>query len=227
MDSKIYSWMEQYTGALRDTFGSRLWFVGLQGSYARGEATAQSDIDAVVILDRVSPEDLATYSAMLDRLPSRDKVCGFISGKDELFSWEPSDLFQFLYDTTPVLGSLEPLRERVSREDIRRAVWTGLCNVYHLCAHNMVHEKDSDILQGLYKSATFTLQAICYLQTGVYEKTREKLAARLQPDDRKILEWGHESRERPLSPEKFQFLSGNLLVWASERFRCLSKDIDC
>ena len=227
MDSKIHSWMEQYAGALQDTFGSRLWFVGLQGSYARGEATAQSDIDAVVILDRVSPEDLATYSAMLDRLPGRDKVCGFISGKDELFSWEPSDLFQFLYDTTPVLGSLEPLRERVSREDIRRAVWTGLCNAYHLCAHNMVHEKDPEILQGLYKSAAFTLQAICYLQTGVYEKTREKLAARLQPDDRKILEWGHESRERPLSPEKFQFLSGNLLVWASERFRCLSKDIDC
>ena len=227
MDSKIHSWMEQYAGALQDTFGSRLWFVGLQGSYARGEATAQSDIDAVVILDRVSPEDLATYSAMLDRLPGRDKVCGFISGKDELFSWEPSDLFQFLYDTTPVLGSLEPLRERVSREDIRRAVWTGLCNAYHLCAHNMVHEKDPEILQGLYKSAAFTLQAICYLQTGVYEKTREKLAARLQPDDRKILEWGHESRERPLSPQKFQFLSGNLLVWASERFRCLSKDIDC
>ena len=125
MDSKIYSWMEQYTGALRDTFGSRLWFVGLQGSYARGEATAQSDIDAVVILDRVSPADLAAYSAMLDRLPDRDKVCGFISGKDELFSWEPSDLFQFLYDTTPVLGSLELLRERVSREDIRRAAWTG------------------------------------------------------------------------------------------------------
>ena len=189
MDSKIHSWMEQYTGALRDTFGSRLWFVGLQGSYA------QSDIDAVVILDRVSPEDLASYSAMLDRLPDRDKVCGFISGKDELFSWGPSDLFQFLYDTTPVLGSLKPLRERVSREDIRRAVWTGLCNAYHLCAHNMVHEKDPEILQGLYKSAAFTLQAICYLQTGVYEKTREKLAARLQPDDRKILEWGRESRE--------------------------------
>lgn len=141
MDSKIHQWMEQYTRALRDTFGSRLWFVGLQGSYARGEATAQSDIDAVVILDRVSPADLAAYSAMLDRLPDRDKVCGFISGKDELFSWEPSDLFQFLYDTTPVLGSLKPLRERVSREDIRRAAWTGLCNVYHLCAHNMVHEK--------------------------------------------------------------------------------------
>lgn len=48
----IQSWMEQLAEELKNEFGSRLWFLGLQGSFGRGEGTAESDIDAVVILDR-------------------------------------------------------------------------------------------------------------------------------------------------------------------------------
>ena len=51
----IQSWMEQLAEELKNEFGSRLWFLGLQGSFGRGEGTAESDIDAVVILDRVDP----------------------------------------------------------------------------------------------------------------------------------------------------------------------------
>ena len=65
----IQSWMEQLAEELKNEFGSRLWFLGLQGSFGRGERTAESDIDAVVILDRVDPEDLQRYSGLLDRLP--------------------------------------------------------------------------------------------------------------------------------------------------------------
>jgi hypothetical protein len=33
---------------------------------------------------------------MIDTLPNRELICGFLSGKDELINWEPSDLFQYL-----------------------------------------------------------------------------------------------------------------------------------
>ena len=55
--------MKEYFGELRKIFGNRIWFVGLQGSYGRNEATEQSDIDAVVILDKVTLEDIKAYSA--------------------------------------------------------------------------------------------------------------------------------------------------------------------
>ena len=45
---------------LMETFGDRIMFIGLQGSRARGEATENSDVDAVVILDRVSYEDVVS-----------------------------------------------------------------------------------------------------------------------------------------------------------------------
>lgn len=48
---------------LNDTFGNRVWFVGLQGSYGRGEARDTSDIDVVVILDELSASDIGVYNA--------------------------------------------------------------------------------------------------------------------------------------------------------------------
>ena len=50
----ITAWINGFLKALHDTFGNRVWFVGLQGSYGRGEATETSDIDVVVILDELS-----------------------------------------------------------------------------------------------------------------------------------------------------------------------------
>ena len=39
---------------LRRNFGPRLRYVGLQGSYLRGEATEDSDLDVMVVLSRLS-----------------------------------------------------------------------------------------------------------------------------------------------------------------------------
>ena len=45
----ITLWTDRYMMALKDTFGDRIWFAGIQGSHGRGEATEDSDIDMVVI----------------------------------------------------------------------------------------------------------------------------------------------------------------------------------
>ena len=50
-------------------------------------------VDVVVILDELSVEDIQIYNAILDALPNRELICGFLSGKTEIFHWEPSDLF--------------------------------------------------------------------------------------------------------------------------------------
>ena len=102
MAFSIDRWMEEYRRAAEERFGERIWFMGLQGSYGRGEATEESDIDVVLILDRLDTSDLQEYSRMLDALPERNRICGFVSGREELLAWEPSDLFQFCHDTVPV-----------------------------------------------------------------------------------------------------------------------------
>ena len=171
----ITTWMNDFLQKLNHKFENRVWFVGLQGSYGRGEATETSDIDIVVILDELSVMDIQTYNDMLDTLAFRELICGFLSGKDEILNWEPSDLFQFYHDTTPIKGSLDDVLTVIDESAVNRAIKIGACNIFHGCVHNMLHEKSEDILRGLYKSASFVVQAIVFKQTGNYIKHQEEL----------------------------------------------------
>ena len=125
----ISIWMNDFLQSLQATFGERVWFVGLQGSYGRDEATESSDIDMVVILDALADTDIQKYNAILDTLPHREQICGFLSGKEELLAWEPSDLFQFYHDTTPIKGSLDDLLPLLDDAAVARAIKIGACNI--------------------------------------------------------------------------------------------------
>ena len=184
----INVWMNAFIQKLNEVFANRVWFVGLQGSYGRGEATESSDIDVVVILDELSTSDIQTYNDMLDTLPHRELICGFVSGKDEILNWEPSDLFQFYHDTTPIKGSLNDLLTLIDNTAIDRAIKTGAGNIYHGCVHNMLHEKSEEILKGLYKAASFVVQAIVFKQTGNYFKHQNQLLQVALPEERTIIE---------------------------------------
>ena len=184
----ITAWMQNFLQTLNETFANRVWFVGLQGSYGRGEATETSDIDIVVILDQLSAADIQKYNIMLDTLSNRELICGFLSGRDELLNWESSDLFQFFYDTTPIQGSLNELLALIDKSAVNRAIKIGACNIYHGCVHNMVHEKSEDILKELYKSASFVVQAIAFKQTGKYVKHQSELRDVVSIDERVIVD---------------------------------------
>ena len=183
----ITTWMNNFLQKLNHKFENRVWFVGLQGSYGRGEARDTSDIDIVVILDQLSALDIQDYNVMLNALPHRALICGFLSGKDELLNWEPSDLFQFYYDTTPIKGSLDELLTAIDETAVNRAIKIGACNIYHGCVHNMLHEKSDEILRELYKSASFVVQAIVFQQTGKYIKHQKELLSVASPDEQAIV----------------------------------------
>ena len=124
---------------------------------------------------------------MLDTLPYRELICGFLSGKDEILNWEPSDLFQFYHDTTPIKGSLDEVMAVIDASAANRAIKIGACNIYHGCVHNMLHEKSEDILRGLYKSASFVVQAIVFKQTGNYIKHQEELITVAMANEQAII----------------------------------------
>lgn len=210
----ITAWMKDFLQKLNNTFENRVWFVGLQGSYGRGEATETSDIDIVVILYELSAMDIQTYNAMLDTLPQRELICGFLSGKDEIMNWEPSDLFQFYHDTIPIKGCLDEVLAVIDESAVNRAIKIGACNIFHGCVHNMLYEKSEDVLRGLYKSASFVVQAIVFKQTGNYVKHQKELLPVALPDEQAII-------NTFLSLKKggavdFIPMSETLLVWSKK-----------
>ena len=212
----IKNWIAEFTNKVEQTFSDRVWFIGLQGSYGRGEATDTSDIDVVVILNELRMNDLKTYRDMLDTLQNRQLICGFISGKDELLNWEASDLFQFYYDTTPIKGTLDCLLEKIDKHAVMRAIKIGACNIYHACVHNFVHEKSEDILRSLYKSAAFVLQAVWFYETGKYIKSKAELQNAINPPSA-VLTNAQELKNG--ASVKFEEMSELLLNWATALIR--------
>ncbi len=212
----INTWIKAFTEKAEQTFVGRVWFIGLQGSYGRGEATETSDIDVVLIFDELRMDDLKVYRDMLDTLPNRELICGFISGKDELLNWEASDLFQFYYDTTPIKGTLDRLLEKIDKHVVKRAIRIGACNIFHACVHNFVHEKSDDILRSLYKSAVFVLQAVWFYETGKYIKSKAELQSAIEPPSA-VLDTAIALKNG--ASVKFEEMSELLLNWATALIR--------
>ena len=210
----ITAWMQNFLQKLNKTFSNRVWFVGLQGSFGRGEATDKSDIDVVVILDELSAMDIQTYNEMLDTLPHRELICGFLSGKKEIMNWEPSDLFQFCHDTTPIKGSLDEVMAVIDESAVNRAIKIGACNIYHGCVHNMLVDKSDDILRGLYKSASFVVQAITFKQTGAYIKHQKELLEVVSPEEQAIVETFMNLKNG--GTVDFNLMSETLFTWSKK-----------
>ncbi len=207
----ISVWTDEYMRKLDEAFGERVWFAGLQGSYSRGEATENSDIDMVVILDELCPADIETYNNMLDTMPCRELACGFLSGKEEILNWESADLFQFYYDTKPIKGSLDDLRTLIDKTAIDRAIKIGACNIYHGCVHNMLYDKSEEILRGLYKSASFVIQAICFNKTGKYFSSQKDLIENICGDEKVIFNTYLELKQG--ENVNFNTMSSTLFNW--------------
>lgn len=216
---EITTWMNGFLKSINEAFGDRVWFVGLQGSYGRGEATETSDIDVVVILDELLITDVHKYNAMLNTLPYRELICGFVSGRDELLNWEPSDLFQFCNDTTPITGSLDEVMAVIDEDAVNRAIKIGACNIYHGCVHNMLHEKSVDILRELYKSASFVVQAIAFKQTGKYIKHQNELLSVVSDNERRIIDTF--LKQKSGDAVEFGAMSDTLFSWSK---KWISKD---
>ena len=158
--------------------------------------------------------DIHTYNTMLDVLPHRELICGFLSGKDEILNWESSDLFQFCYDTTPIKGSLDEVLAVVDKSAVNRAIKLGACNIFHGCVHNMLYEKNEDILRGLYKSASFVVQAIAFKQTGNYISHQKDLLQVVSSDERSIVETFLNLKHN--GTVDFPLMSETLFIWAKK-----------
>ena len=210
---EIKTYLSIFEKQLQELFQEKLFFFGIQGSYARGEATENSDIDVVVILENLTPSLLLEYKKMVDSLPFRDKLCGFVSGKEELFHWNTSELFQFYYDTVPIFGTLDDLLPLITKDVIKQAVHAGACSIYHSCCHNILHETNAEILKSHYKSSVFLLQAKSFLETGCYSKTKKELYQRISKEESFIIDISQKPYE--ITKQRLEEFSFLLLQWTS------------
>lgn len=211
----IENWMKELTGKLTDQFGPRLLFLGLQGSYGRGEAGEDSDIDVVTVLDRVELSDLDTYRAIVRQMPEGEKSCGFLCGAAELRGWPKYDLCQLARDVRPFRGGWEQLLPDMGRNDLADAAAIGASGLYHAAVHTYLYAPQEEwpgFLKAAEKSAFFTLRALHELRTGENVRAKRELLPRLAGDERQILERGLTKDE---TGEPCETAFARLLRWSA------------
>lgn len=176
---------------LKTTYHERLLYVGLQGSYLRGEATEHSDIDIMVVISDMSVADLAKYREAISSLEDYDKSCGFICGIEELKNWNPLEICHLLHTTKDYYGTLAKLLPEYTENDVRNFVKMSLGNLYHEICHRYIHapkEKNIDKLPYTYRSVFFILQNLYYLDSGKFIGTKKELREVLSGKDGLVLD---------------------------------------
>lgn len=175
---------------LRHAFGERLLYVGLQGSYLRGEATDSSDLDVMVVIEKLGVSDLDAYRGVIETLEHFDKSCGFICSKTDLANWNPLEICHLLNSTKDYLGVLRELVPVYTEQDIRNFVKMSINNLYHEMCHRYIHAecgKSVERLPGTYKGVFFILQNLHYLNHGEFIPTKAELLSRLEGKNRSVL----------------------------------------
>lgn len=214
------AWVAALLEKLERHFREHLLFVGLQGSYRRGEATENSDIDIITVLDRLSIKELKAYRKIVREMPHPEKACGFICGREELANWPRFEIFQLLRETQPCFGTLEALVSKVERSDILNSLQTGASATYHAACHTFLYanqEERSAALRGFYKDAFFLLQVAYYLRTGHYAATKRELLPLLDGNERDILSLGMSWPGDPETLERdTEALYARILIWSSD-----------
>ena len=183
-------YMNRLIEALKDAFGKRLIYVGLQGSYLRGEATENSDIDPMVVIDQLSRSDLDIYRAIIAQLPDPANSCGFLCGRQELAHWNALEMSHLLHCTRDIYGTLADLIPAYDERDIRSFIQMSIGNLYHELCHRYVHrsdERNRAALPVTCKGVFFILQNLHHLRTGVFCATKQQLLSQLEGTDLAVM----------------------------------------
>ena len=188
---KAEEYIQTLTQRLQNEYKNRLVYIGLQGSYLRGEATENSDIDIMVVIRDITVTDLTTYKNIILKLQDYDKSCGFICGLQELQNWNPLEICHLLHTTKDYYGTLAELVPEYSEFDVRTFIKMSIGNLYHELCHRYVHNSEENniaMLPFTYKSVFFVLQNVHYLESGVFLETKNELSKALTCTDKLVLD---------------------------------------
>lgn len=186
----IYEYITSLINLLQEKFSGRLNYVGLQGSHLRGDATENSDIDIMVVIDHLTVSDLDDYRTILKKLPFFEKSCGFICSRDDLAKWNPLEICNLLHSTKDYFGTLTDLVPNYTKADVCNFVKLSVNNLYHAICHQYVHSeanRDIETLYQAYKGAFFILQNLYYVKTDRFVVAKEELLSLLEGKDFEIL----------------------------------------
>ncbi len=211
LDEKtVNNWLAEFLAKLKDTFGDRLLFFGLHGSWARGEGRAESDIDITTVLDRVDPKDLRAFrNIIVSMTNARNSACGGLYSIEEIQAWPRFEGAQLFYEYKTLYGTLDNIIKKPTPVDLLEDVRFKASSNLFVARNYLIYPHDPrKVVHRLhypFKCCFFGLQSWILLCEGRFVALKNDLIdALIDADDREVVrvarDWRQSEKDREKRP---------------------------
>ena len=207
----VTQWLDNFVRNLQEMFCDRLVFVAHHGSWARGEARPDSDIDTFVILDRIHEADLTAFRDLMNDLCNgQHVVSSFFGSVAELKAWPRHEQIECWHGARVLHGDLASLVEPPTDDDFIEDVRIKAAMNLHVARHYLLHPHDLKAvifrLHYPFKECFYAMQSWLLLTTGTYYARKIDMLANVSdPDDEQVIrvskdwhELANDREQRPL-----------------------------
>ncbi|MCJ7821593.1 MAG: nucleotidyltransferase domain-containing protein [Armatimonadetes bacterium] len=198
----VERWLSEFVSRVLGAFGPRVVCVLHHGSWARGEGGPESDIDTIVVLDRIEAEDLDVYRGVIDGMPNSGRwASGLLNSVAELRASPRAGQVQYFHGRKVLHGSLDGIVEGPSAEhlleDVRGKASANLLIARHYLLFPHELRDRAHRLHYPFKECFYALQSWMLAQCGeFYARKDDLLGALTEADDRAVVEAARDWRER-------------------------------
>lgn len=208
--SEVNKWLDDYLKRLRDGFSDRLKFVGHHGSWARGEAKPESDIDTIVVLDRIESHDLEIFRDIVSSMPdAKTLASNALVSVSELQVWPRFDLMQLFYGCKVLHGTLDGIIEKITTDDLIDSIKVTASANSHHARHYLLHPHELSMavhnLKYPFKNCFYALQAWVLVKENKFAARKNDLLEILKDaDDKEVVlvarDWKELEEDRTKRP---------------------------
>ena len=187
--TEVKKLLRKFVSVMKKTYGKNLIFIIHHGSWATGEANSDSDIDSLVMLEKITKNELAKLRDILNR-KEFEKFTVLLFSQLDMDNFVPFKRHQFYYGAKLLYGEC-PLREPTQEEmivEIRKIADTVGYWSKFLYTHTHQAENVARKMYWRFKEAIIALKVYVHWKTGEFPVTKKRLRQLLDdPEDKEIV----------------------------------------
>jgi predicted nucleotidyltransferase len=187
--TEVEKLLESFVSLMKETYGKNLVFIIHHGSWATGEANPDSDIDTLIMLQKITKKELDKLRRVLNQERYK-KMTVLLFSRLDMDNFIPFSRHQFHYGARVLHGKCplpEPTREEMIIEIKKTADEVGFWSKF-LYTHPHLAENVARKMYWRFKEAIIALKVYVQWKTGEFPLTKARLKELLtDPEDREIV----------------------------------------
>lgn len=188
--AEVQTLLKKFVSMMKKTYGKNLVFIIHHGSWATGEANSESDIDTLVMLEKISKRELVKLRDILNK-KEFEKFTVLLFSRLDMNNFVPFTKQQFHYGAKVLYGRCplpEPTREEMLIEIKKIANTVGYWSKF-LFSHQKQAENITRKIYWRFREAIIALKVFVHWKTGEFPLTKKRLKELLNdPKDKEIVE---------------------------------------